>query len=590
MENTTNSNERIENFYNTDGAATRDATMDIASLIKTAKAGEDKDIPADNVKTTVEKVSSPLEQLMKEKEENGGSGMVVTNEELEKGKEVTNFQNNVYNKERMDAIEEKMKEMDETYEKRKQVVVMKFPQMETPEFTQMMMEIDSLKKRDDGTYYFDIHNPDGSLKEPEYVRLRTEEDGPFVDAATDMALAKGKKVNSSKKAESPDTNEEGEDDDEEISEEKKRIVNILIDKTGLGIDFNFSEEEKEKIYEAQEIRLTEVEFMDIESINMATRTDKSFQESIEEFEFANSKTTVCFPGSGFRAQMKGMTYGEMGDVALSMDSVTFDQYYKRLSVIYNKMTNISTGPFKDFEDFLKNFSFVDISMALYGLYVATQPEIQQIQLRCGNPDCGKRFDWKFNTRSVLYLEKCSDTFLEKMEEIATAAPSDYDAIRKRAAVNTSKFIKLPYSKIIVEMGAISAYEYLYNLIPIMDPEKFKDAFGDDPNLVYSTNAMLLATVRSVRIPLKDGSYVLYENYKDILDTIYDISPEEIKIISSFTNKILREYQSSFAIRNITCPHCGNETKEVEVSMDELVFQTYQQLMNTEINVENMRIS
>ena len=103
--------------------------------------------------------------------------------------------------------------------------------------------------------------------------------------------------------------------------------------------------------------------MDIESINMATRTDKSFQESVEEFEFANSKITVCFPGSGFRAQMKGMTYGEMGDVALSMDRVTFDQYYKRLSVIYNKMTNISTGPFKDFEDFLKNLCYAGIPMA-----------------------------------------------------------------------------------------------------------------------------------------------------------------------------------------------------------------------------------
>ena len=52
--------------------------------------------------------------------------------------------------------------------------------------------------------------------------------------------------------------------------------------------------------------------------------------------------------------MKGMSYGEYADVALSMENVTFDQYYKRLSVIYNKMTNVSTGKFETFEDFLKN--------------------------------------------------------------------------------------------------------------------------------------------------------------------------------------------------------------------------------------------
>ena len=329
--------------------------------------------------------------------------------------------------------------------------------------------------------------------------------------------------------------------------------------------------------------------MDIESINMATRTDKSFQESVEEFEFANSKITVCFPGSGFRAQMKGMTYGEMGDVALSMDRVTFDQYYKRLSVIYNKMTNISTGPFKDFEDFLKNFSYADIPMALYGLYVATQPEIQQIQLRCGGDNCHKEFDWKFNTRSVLRLEDCSDTFLKKMEELATAPPTDYDKIRERSSVKTSKFIRLPYSKIIVELGLVSAYEFLYNFIPATDPDTFRAAFGDDPNNIYTQNLLLLSTLRSVRVPLKDGSYVLYDTYKDMLDAIYDISPEEIKIITAISNKLMGEYQSTFAIKNVVCPHCGNETKVVEVTMDDLVFQTYQRLMTTEINVENMQV-
>ena len=588
MENTNNTNERVSDFYNPDSTPTRDSSLDISALIKTAKADSNMKVAADDTAATVKKVASPLEQMMQEQQEgNKGSGMVVTNEELEKGQEKTSFQNNAYNETRMNAIEERMKEMDATYEKRKNVVVLKFPEMETPQFTQMMMEIDSLKRREDGTLYFDIHNPDGSLKEPEYVRLRTEEDGPFVDAATDMALARGE--NSSTEEKTTESENTEEENGEEISDEKKNIVNVLIDKTGLGIDFKFSEEEKAKLYEAQEIRLTEVEFMDIESINMATRTDKSFQESVEEFEFANSKITVCFPGSGFRAQMKGMTYGEMGDVALSMDRVTFDQYYKRLSVIYNKMTNISTGPFKDFEDFLKNFSYADIPMALYGLYVATQPEIQQIQLRCGGDNCHKEFDWKFNTRSVLRLEDCSDTFLKKMEELATAPPTDYDKIRERSSVKTSKFIRLPYSKIIVELGLVSAYEFLYNFIPATDPDTFRAAFGDDPNNIYTQNLLLLSTLRSVRVPLKDGSYVLYDTYKDMLDAIYDISPEEIKIITAISNKLMGEYQSTFAIKNVVCPHCGNETKVVEVTMDDLVFQTYQRLMTTEINVENMQV-
>lgn len=303
---------------------------------------------------------------------------------------------------------------------------------------------------------------------------------------------------------------------------------------------------------------------------------------------SNSKTTICFPASGFRAQMKGLTYGEMGDISLSMDNVTVDQYYKRLSIIYNKMFNINVGPFKSFEDFLKGFAYVDIPMALYGLYVATQPEIQQIQLRCGNNECDKTFNWEFATRSVLKLDNCSMEFLEKMEELSTAPASEYDNIHKNAAVNNSKYIKLPHSGFIVEMGIISAYEFLYNFIPVLDEETFKNAFGDDPNQVYMNNILLLSAIRSIRIPNADGSYTICEGYKEILEAIYNISPEEIQIIGALTSKFSSEYQSAFSFNNVVCPHCGNVTKDLEITMDDLVFQTYQRLMSTEIDVTNIQ--
>jgi acetone carboxylase gamma subunit len=286
--------------------------------------------------------------------------------------------------------------------------------------------------------------------------------------------------------------------------------------------------------------------------------------------------------------MKGMTYGEMGDVALSMDSVTVDQYYKRLSIIYNKMCNISTGPFDSFEDFLKGFAYVDIPMALYGLYISTQPEIQQIQLRCGKSSCEKTFNWEFSTRSVLRLEKCSPTFLEKMKEIATSPAIEYDNIRNKSAVLNSKYIELPYSKFVIEMGVISAYEFLYNFIPVLDENTFKQAFGDDLNQIYVNNVLLLTTVRSVRIPNSDGTYTVCEGYKDILDAIYNIRPEEIKLVAAIANKLTSEYQTHFSFGDVVCPHCGNVTHDLDLTMDDLVFQTYQRLLSTEINVENIR--
>ena len=61
-----------------------------------------------------------------------------------------------------------------------------------------------------------------------------------------------------------------------------------------------------------------------------------------------------------------------------------------------------------------------------------------------------------------------------MDEIASANPSDYDRIRKESSVKQSKFIRLPFSKLILEMGPISCYEFLYNFITVLNPETFKD--------------------------------------------------------------------------------------------------------------------
>lgn len=570
-----NNDEKVLGFYNSNQDATeessgvkikKDDSIDLNAIIKAEKEKEDT--------PTVKKALTPLEQMQLEKEKN--TGMIISNEELEKGKERTEMRNPIYNDRRMQEIKDYLDDMDLTYEKRKHVVVTQFPQINTPEYMEMIEEIESLKKDEDGNYYFDLRDNNGDRVEPKYVRLRTKDDPEYVEGKTEYPAnqPEEKPVESEKK--------------EETNEETKKIVQVLIDKTGLGINVDFTEEEKEKIYESQEIRLTEVEFVDIESILMASTPTTSVKEGLKEFELTNSKTTICFPCSGYRAQMKGMTYGELGDVSLMMDSVTYDQYYKRLSVMYNNMTNVSTGPFEDFEDFLKKTAYTDIPMGLYGMYVATQPEIQAIRLECGDEKCKKNFDWKFNTRSLLRLEKCTKKFLDNMSRIANASPFEFKTIQKEAPVNNSKFIKLPISNIIVEMGIISCYEFLNNLIPVLDEKTFEDNFGDSK--VYANNVLLLTAVRSVILPKRDGGTVRFTNYKDILDALYLVKSDEVKIIASVASKLTAEYQSVFAFNNVVCPHCGAKTESLEVSMDDLVFRTYQQSMTTEINVENMHLS
>ena len=521
---------------------------------------------------------SPLEQmkLAKKNSANNGKGIVMTNEELQKNSIDGPKRDFVHNDERMNDIQQTINDLDESIKKRQAVTLIKHPE-DQAQFTQAMIEIDMVKFDSLGKAYIDIRDDEGNPVQPQFIRIR-QDDEPIFDFDSMGVNPNVNKEMSENSGDAPEL------DEKQLA--KAKTVQILIDKTGFGANIEFTEAEKAKIKEAETLLVNEVKVVDINAIK-SKRSEKSFQDVVHQFDTSGARTTICFPGSGFKAQMKAMSYGEYADIALSMDNVTFDQYYKRLSVIYNKMTNVSTGPFKTFEEFLKNLAYTDIQMALYGLYVSTEESSQEIQLRCGNDKCNKLFNYGFDTRSVIKLEDCADVFLEKMKEIATAPAADYDKIKENAAVHNSKFIEMPQSKYIVEMGLASAYDFLYNFIPLMDEETFKNAFGDDLNEIYMNNILLLTSVRSVRVPDEDGSYIECYGYKDILDAIYNLSPVEAKILAAYTAEIQKQYEISFSLGKVVCPHCGNITPNMEINMDELVFQTYQRLMSTEVDLKNI---
>lgn len=558
----------------------KDADLPLEELLAGMKTNEAEvkqtDIKKPVVQTneTKNEELSPLE-IMKQQKANSISGIKVSNEELKEGADGPK-RNIVYNDERLKEFDAAINEYDETMKKRDAVIVTAQPKDQF-EYVELISEINLVKFDENGKAYFPETDGDGNKIVPKYCRIRQEDEKAFdYSVLSDLEQEKIKNNNT----------ETTSNDEDEISEEKKKIVEVLIDKTGLGSDFAFTEEEKAKITEAETIRVNEVKLIDIAAIR-AKRSQKSFQDSIKEFNTQGSRTTICFPASGFRAQMKGLTYGEYADISLSMENVTFDQYYKRLSIIYNKMTNISTGPFENFEDFLKHFAYTDIPLAIYGMFIATEQENQQIGLRCGSDACKKSFDWQYSTRSILRLDRCADTFLKKMQEIATSPAMEYDNIKANSAVENSKVIELPESKFAVEMGIASAYDFLYNFIPLMDEDTFKEAFGQDLNEIYMNNVLLLTTVRSVYVP-NGNEYIECVGYKDILDAIYNISPTEIQILAAYASKIQGEYEVTFSFENVQCPHCKNITKHLDITVDDLVFQTYQRLMSTEIDLSQIQ--
>ena len=581
--------------------AVKDDAMDLSEFITTpttqkptVETSPIDSALSDNTPKSNKELSPLAAELNRKK--NAQLGATVTRKEMEDGKERTVFENPMAD-ERRERMKATMDESEMLLKQRAAIIPLKQFESST-EYSQMVHEISLVRFDETGKAYFDYEkDSNGNNVIPKFIRLRTENDPPYSkendylvmnrDAENARRIADGKEpipdsVPLTAKVDDVDNNKE--------EDTKSKTINLIIDKTGLGTDFILSEDERKKMAEANEIRLTQVEVLDIASITTEKPERDSFTGKINTYQLSGSKTTISFPASGFKADMTGLTYGEIADISLSMDAVNVDKYYKRLAIIYNKMKNISNGPFDSFEDFLKNFAYTDISLAVYGLFVATFPEVQTISLRCGRNSCNKTFDWDYATRSILRLDKSDEVLLNKMAQLASADPNEYEDIYKKAAVRNSKFIKLPYSGYIVELGIASAYEFLYNFIPVIDDETFKQAFGNDINDVYKNNMLLLTTVLSVRIPKNDNpnSYILCEGYKDIVDAIYSISPEEIKIIATMSNKIQTQYQVNYSFGDVKCPHCGNVTKDLDLTIDDLVFQTYQRLISTEIDLTNIQ--
>ena len=523
------------------GTPSRDTTLDVSSLLKASKEAP-------------EKKETALDKFKREKEERG-SGLVVENKALEEANKEKTLITNKAENDAMDEVDEYLAEQDKMIQAAQNVKFDRLPQTGL----EMAAAMDAIE-----------------------------------EATTSKEVMNGEKV----KTVNIETQESGEKSPEEVTssneattavdEDRKNIINILIDKTGLGGDFKFTDEEKEKIFSSTEIHLKEVEELDLSTITVK-KAEKSFLESVNEFQISSSKVPVVFPASRFKAYMTGLSYGEMGDISLNNENVTFDQLQKKLTVIYNKMVNPSIGEFENFEDFLKKFAYVDIDLAVYGLVVATFPEIDDIPLTCNNEKCKNSFNHKYSPRTLIRFDKANEKFLNAMKDVVECPAAESHKLLEESPARVHKRVKLPFSGFIIEIGIASAYDYLYTIVDNIIGDKFKDNHPDDVNGILQINATLLGLIRAVYVPSGDGSYTMFDNFEDMINALYMVKPEEISILASLLQKYTDSYTVEFELFDITCPHCGTKTTRIPLDINSLVFLKYQRLMSTEIDINNISV-
>lgn len=552
----------MANETNQNAQATHNPMMDLQSLV--IKAKEEKE---------PEKELSPLDQAIQSKQ----SGIVVTNEELAEGqKELEPVKPNRMTEEREQEFQETVGDLENLSDKAKAVKVINRP-TDGVEMAGLMDELENTTIDENGNAVV----PEGS----KYIRTRTEEDG---EANSNKSLAtEGRAVE-----EAGDENlTEEERKRKEIMERRSSIVKILIDKTGLGTNIEFDEEESKVIKETQEIHLVEVEDKDLKFVDVSRPEEhESFLDSIDKYQLSVSKTKMTFPGSGFIASMAGLSYGEFGDIALdtsdeSDDFLNFDKMYKKMSVVYSKMLNPTCGKFTDFTDFLKKFAYLDLPLATYGLLISTQPEVDTIGLKCRKKECQKSFNHTYQTRNLIDFETANTKYLEKLEQLNTCAPEDYLTEAENSAVRKFRRYQLPDCKYLVDIGLASCFDYLYGILDVLKTlQEDETITEDDPRLMFCA---MLQAVRAISIPTATGEYKRYTEPRQLVEIMSrHIPPHDVQVLYSLYGFFTSQYEIGFSLKEIKCPHCGTITRAIQLTPDELVFQIHQLTLNTPVMLSN----
>lgn len=523
------------------------------------------EVPEESPKKT-SKALSPLEQALQAQQNEQGGFVVEEETPTEPLRSVADSD------ESREAFANTVNNQEETIQKEKLIVVLHKPTHQL-EMAALMDEISKVEIGPDGK----------AIIPPECTRIITKEE----------AIArKLKEIEENK--DNPDYN--GSVDDihdyytEKKLEQKGEIVKILIDKTGLGANIQFDDEENKAILHATEIHLVEVEDEELKVVDF-DRADEGvpFMQAIDTYNLSTSKVPMIFPASGFSADMAGMSWAEYADITLDMrpeaeDYLNFDVMNRKLHTIYTKMQNVSIGAFKDYDDFLRKFAYQDVSLATYALVIATQPEIDTLTLSCNMKDCGKSFDFKYVPRDIIDWDTASTFLLERIKTISELTPEKKVAFAE--SCRKIRRIKLNRCGYMVDFGMATCYDYLYGILGLV--KKFEEIEMDERDPRFGL-IELIYSIRAILIPQADGKWVRFTNPEQIVDILAKSVPsEDMKIIAAAADQYAQQFAIGYSLKNIQCPHCKHLSKKSPIIPDTLVFLIQQRQMSTQVIVDNFQ--
>jgi hypothetical protein len=353
------------------------------------------------------------------------------------------------------------------------------------------------------------------------------------------------------------------------------------------------------------INVREVTSKDMEAVTVIENSQK--EGIIRSFDTGMGYTPVTLPLSAYRCQIKPLNFFDMINMIAPDSKSKVDFHLKRWRIIFDHLKSPSIGPFKDFEDFLKQTKFADLPLLEWGVLAATAGDDEPVDLICGNPKCKKSFVHSYSPRTLIHPNP--DRLPKEYAEIGTAAGERANALFDMINGKHRRY-KLPKSGVIVELNEPSAYEYLTVKLPMIikkyaekrPDDPFMDNFNEetlsdsDGTLVdFSYKMALMMRISAIVVPPPENEAnnfnkpheYRYTNWEDIESQVDLLDLEDsIVLLKLISNQRETASPVDFYLVNVTCPHCGRVEEKLVLSnlMQNLLFRMSRRLQNTEIKL------
>ena len=274
---------------NTTENVQRDEEMDLNALLSSSAPStesEKQEVPVEK-EVVKEEHKSPLD-LAIERQKTAQKGIIVdsANEEVGPVQLRPNTDTDAFR----EGFADELSEQEELIKKAQMIYAVRAPQ-NNGEYAEMITEINAVSVDDEGV----IHVPEGA----KYIIPKNPE---IVAAVQAKAQVSGEEYpNTEDLDKKTETQNDPVDAEKAARKEKKdQLVKILIDKTGLGANIKFDEEETKAIQTSSMIHLVEVENRDLEVVEIERPDDGTpFMQVMDAYKLSVSKAPMTFPASGF---------------------------------------------------------------------------------------------------------------------------------------------------------------------------------------------------------------------------------------------------------------------------------------------------